>query len=110
TTSYDPGVPPRHLLQHPRYLTEKRAAFLQLFLDTPHITTEQAYELGGATTETQKRAMRRFLKLLFDAGYLLRELLVVAQPGPFPHFQYSYRLSKHGAREVHGRSAAERSP
>jgi hypothetical protein len=97
-------------LQHSRYLTDKRAAFLQLFHDTPHITTEQAYLLTGAETATQQRAMRRFLKLLFEAGYLLRELLVVRQTSALPHFQYTYRLSKHGAKEVHGRSAAERSP
>jgi len=97
-------------VQHPRYLTRKRAAFLQLFLNTPHITTEQAYVLSGAKTPTQQRAIRRFLKLMHAAGYLLRELLVSRCTSPLPHFQYSYRLSKHGAKEVHGRFAAERSP
>ena len=96
--------------QHPRYLTSKRAAFLNLFRDTPHITTEHAYMLTEANTPTQQRATRRFLKLLFEAGYLHRELLVIREVSPLPHFQYSYRLSKHGAKEVHGHSSPERSP
>jgi hypothetical protein len=96
--------------QHPRYLTEKRAKFLQLFRNTPHITTEQAYVLTEAQTATQQRATRRFLKLMSDAGFLLRELIVTKSTSPFPHFQYSYRLSKHGAKEVHKKYSAEKSP
>ena len=97
-------------IQHPRYLTEKRATFLQLFKNTPHITTEQAYALTAAKNPTQQRATRRFLKLMSDAGFLLRELIVTKSPSPFPHFQYSYRLSKHGAKEVHKKCSAEKSP
>jgi hypothetical protein len=96
--------------QHPRYLTAKRAEFLLLFLETPHITTAQAYVLLDAETATQQRATRRFLTLMHAAGYLLRELLVTTRISPLPHFQYSYRLSKYGAKEVHGRSSAEKSP
>jgi hypothetical protein len=96
--------------QHPRYLPAKRAEFLQLFLNTPHITTQQAYVLLDAQTATQQRATRRFLTLMHAAGYLLRELLVTKHTSPLPHFQYSYRLSKYGAKEVHGSFSAEKSP
>jgi len=96
--------------QHPRYLTEKRAKFLQLFRNTPHITTEQAYVMTAAKNPTQRRATRRFLKLMSDAGFLLRELIVSKSTSPFPHFQYTYRLSKHGAKEVHKKYSAEKSP
>lgn len=96
--------------QNARYLTPKRAEFLKHFNSHPYITTEQAYLLAQAKTDTDKRGLRRFLMLLWKSGYLLREPVLSGKISPFPHYQYSYRLSKHGAKAVTGRFSAEKSP
>jgi len=93
-----------------RYLTPKRAEFLKNFRTHPYISTEDAYELASAKTDSAKRGTRRFLMLLYQAGYLLRTPVFSQEVIRNPHFQYSYRLSKHGAKIVHGSFTAEKSP
>ena len=93
-----------------RYLTPKRAEFLKNFRTHPYISTEDAYELASAKTDSAKRGTRRFLMLLYQAGYLLRTPVFSQDVIRNPHFQYSYRLSKHGAKIVHGSFTAEKSP
>jgi hypothetical protein len=93
-----------------RYLTAKRAAFLKHFATYPYITTEQAYLLASADTDSARRGLRRFLLLLHKSGYVLREPVLADRVSPFPHCQFSYRLSKHGAAVIHGRATAEKSP
>lgn len=95
--------------QNIRYLTSKRAAFLKHFLSFPYISTEQAYKLAQAKTDSAQRGTRKFLERLYRAGYLLREP-IVTQFSPTPHWQFSYRLSKHGARVTAGTFTAEKSP
>jgi len=97
-------------VQVPRYLTPKRAEFLRYFKTHPYISTEDAYKLTESTTDSAKRGTRRFLKLLYEAGYLLRTPMFPEDVIRAPHFQYSYRLSKHGAKVIHGSFTAEKSP
>jgi hypothetical protein len=100
----------KHPAEGLRYLTPKRAEFLRFFTRYEHIATSDAYRLLDARNETQRRAVRRFLTKLFEAGYLQRTLLVDHKHvGPFPSWELSYRLSDRGA-EVAGGHASDQSP
>ncbi len=105
--------------QHPRYLTPERAEMLALFATHHYLTAKDCYRLMRATAkksgggERTERAVRSRLKLLFDAGYLLRTPIMPSEEiiRRSPQTEYSYRLSKHGFRvATEGKFSAEKNP